>query len=437
LFTTLCVWSFAFVAIGEGLEARVEELERKIEAADEQESPPPSLSSRIPKWVERFHISGNADFSYLYGEHNSFADDGRFAVENTRLFLDVDLGGEVRLFDTTILDAASFYFEWDLVREASLKNKVGSLYARVDGLGGSDTFNLKFGRMPIPFGEEYLRFHEQRPKNPLISYSAPSPYNWDEGLMVFGSFRDKKVTYQLAVTDADDDFNVNSHPEPQVTLKVAFDPTSWLHASVSGLRTGRLGGDDFGEAAESAIEWGGTHAEPLGIGGVPTYRDGAISTPDPSPRLDDVLAWEADLILDRPIYGRLWVAFGQVFIESATSNFYDRDFSYWIAEGVFELGCLNDMLDRFYVAARYSGMSTFDDDEGYSFAAMVGGEELGFNTKQVELVSAGIGVRLTEQIVVKTEYTYVDFETVRGVDPAIQDAAKERDYYGVELTLGF
>ena len=161
-----------------------------LERAVEDQGATVLASQSVPSWVEAFHLSGNADFTYLYGRQNSIADEGRFAAENMRLFFDVDVAGEVRLFDRTIFESASFFFEWDLVREAELKNEAGSLYARLDRIGGSQALNLQFGRMPLPFGEEYLRFHQQRPENPLISYSAPAPYNWDEGVMLFGSLGD-------------------------------------------------------------------------------------------------------------------------------------------------------------------------------------------------------------------------------------------------------
>ena len=241
----------------------------------------------------------------------------------------------------------------------------------------------------------------------------------------------------MAITDADDGFNQNTHFEPQVALKLIWEPRPWLHVSWSGLRTGRLGGDDFGEAAESAIEWGGTHIEPVGIGGIPTYQNGVLVAADPSPRIDEVFAWEADVILSDPNLGRVWLAFGQVHIESAGASMYDRELTYWIAEGVLELGALFDPLDRFFLASRYSAIGTLDADEGYSIAAMAGVEELGFNTKRVDMLSSGIGVRLTKWLILKTEYTYVEVDTVRGVAASIRDLGEKRDYYGAELTLSF
>ncbi len=98
------------------VDERLDELENRMEQVEKSAGSGFGFTANLPEWMQRFHLSGNADFSYLYGEDNSLADDGRFAVENARLFLDVDLGGEARLFDHTVMESASFYFEWDIFR---------------------------------------------------------------------------------------------------------------------------------------------------------------------------------------------------------------------------------------------------------------------------------------------------------------------------------
>ena len=408
----------------------VDRVARLEEALAERSSAPSSAAG----WFKRFHLSGNADFNYIHGQHNSIGDEGRFAVENTRFFIDVDLGGESRWGDRTLLRSSGMHFEWDLVREASLKNKAGSLYVVLNGLLDSNLLNLKFGRFALPFGEEYLRFHEQRPQNPLISYSAPAPYNWDEGLMLFGNAVGGRLSYMLSVTDGDDGFNANSHAEPQVTAKLIMKPLPWLHASISGTRTGGLGGD---AAGESALEWGGTHGTPVGIGTVPTFQNGVAVPTDPTNRLDDLYAWEADLILHKQRTGRLWLAAGQGYIRSGSNSFYDREFTYWIAEAVLELGAISELLERFYLAARYSGIGTLDSDRGYLFEAMNHGDDLGFNTQRVDVVSGGAGIRVYESLVLKVEYSHFDFDLVRGVTPGLKRAARSKDYVGFGMTLDF
>lgn len=416
------------------LAERLERVEQILEATEQNEENSRSVPDRLPDWTRRFHLSGNADAFYLYGQKNSMADEGRFAVDNARFFFNVDLGGEVRIANRTALRSASLNFEWDLVREASLKNKVGSLNIRFDGIFGIPQLNVKAGRFPLPFGEEYLRFHEQRPSNPLISFSAAAPYNWDEGLLLFGSFHQNRFAYAIAITNGDDDFSGNSNETPQVTVKLTARPFAWLTASVSGTRTGGLGGGDPGE---SALEWGGTHAEPISNAGVQTFQHGVPIAADPTNRLDDLYAWEADLVFEKRNVGRLWLAGGQAFVESGTGSFYDRDFAYWIAEAIVELGMLAEPLDPFYLALRYSAIGTFDSDKGYHFEAMNDGGNLGNNTKRVDQLSAGVGVRLHKSLIIKAEYSHFDFDVVRGVSAAIKRLSGSRDYGGVAVSVGF
>jgi hypothetical protein len=416
------------------LERRVAELEEQIKRDDWEDTS--SNGFHPGEWTRNFHLSGNADFTYLHGEAHSLAGEGRVAVENARFFVDVDLGGESRFGETTLLKSASLHFEWDLVREGSLKNRVGSLFVRMNELFGVNALNFQMGRMPIPFGEEYLRFHQQRPENPLISYSVAAPYNWDEGGMLFGSLAEGRVRYWIAVLNGDSGFSTNTQVDPSVALKFAWEPLAYTRLSLSGMRTGSLGGGSPGETGKSAIEWAGTHAKPVGEGGMPVFQNGALVPPDPSLRIDDVMAWEADLIIERPDLGRLWVAAGQAYIQSGGTSFYDRDFTYWIAELTVELGALVSALERFYFATRYSGIGTLDGSEGYLFEAMNEGGDLGYNTKRVDAVSVGVGFRIYDNLVFKTEASWFDFDLVSGAS-AFRAQARNRSYVGVGLTLGF
>ena len=68
---------------------------------------------------------------------------------------------------------------------------------------------------------------------------------------------------------------------------------------------------------------------------------------------------------------------------------------------------------------------------------MNGGEELGFNTERVEMVTVGLGYRFSKQLTLKAEYTWTDFALVRGVPAALRAAAGDRDYFGLGASLGF
>ena len=380
-------------------------------------------STGIPKWLSRFHLSGNADFTYFNGQDNSHSPDSRFAVDNARLFFDFDVS-----------DNVSFYFEWDIVREFSLKNEAGQLYLRLDRIFEVDALNLKVGRVPIPFGQEYLRFHEQRFENPLISFSAPAPYNWDEGIEIFGSTFNNRFDYIFAVTDGDDEFNENSNEAIQLTAKISVHPTNWASIVLSALDTGTIGDDNSGK---SALEFGGSHAYPFGFGtDVINYQDGAAIEDDTDNRFS-LTAWEVDTILHPSDWGQIWLAYGQAGIRSKGSSKFDRDLLYWIAEGTLELGKLSRHLSRYYLAIRYSAIGTFDSGEGYMLAAMNDGKELGYNTKDVQVVSAGLGVRLHKNIKLKLEYSWYDFNLVKGVNAEIQRNAADRNLLGLGVSAQF
>jgi hypothetical protein len=385
--------------------------------------------------ASRFRISGNADVYYLFGEANSLAPDGRFTFENARIFADVDLGQGWDLGENPAFKSASLYFEWDFYREGALKNKAGSLYFRADELLGHEALNVKIGRFPIPFGEEYLRYSEERADNPLVTHSVPSLYGWDEGFLLFGDLDDEgTVDYQFAVQDGGDQLNANTQQALQLTAKLAARPSAWSYASLSALTSGDLG--DAANPANSAFEWGGTHATPFGSGDYgASFQDGGVVVPDPSNELS-MSAWELDVVLT-PDWGRLWLAGGQIVIESGGDSSYDRTLAFGIAEAVMELGWISDALDPMYLAGRYSVMGTFDSDEGYLLEAMNGGGDLGFNTKSVSALSLGVGLPLSEVVTLKAEYAWYDFDLVDGVPGTLLDLAGQRDYFGIGFAIQF
>ena len=396
----------------------LEERVRKLEANQSQ------AITRLPRWLDKFRLSGNADVAYFNGQDNSHSPDSRFAVDNARLFFDFDIS-----------DKASFYFEWDIVREFSVKSDPGQLYLRLDRLFENDAINLKLGSFPIPFGEEYVRFHEQRFENPLISFSAPAPYNWDEGIELFGTTFDNKLGYILAVTDGDDSFNGNTNEVVQVAGKISYTPDTWVRIAISAVDTGTLGTTT--DAGESALEFGGSHAYPFGAGtGVVNYKDGMEIDDDPSNKFS-MRAWEIDTTFYPGDWGKLWLAYGQATIQSNGSSVYDRDLLYWISEGVLELEKFSRYLSKYYLAVRYSAIGTFDSGEGYMLAAMNDGKELGYNTQSVHVISGGIGMRLDDNITLKAEYSWYDFNLVKGVAAGIRDIADNRNLVAFGVFVQF
>lgn len=364
----------------------------------------------LPEWVKRIRLSGNADVSYLAGEENSLAPDGRFAVDNARFFVDIDLGKKW-----------SLYFEWDLLREAELKNEAGSLYLRRDELFGRRALNVKVGRFPIPFGEEYVRFHEERPTNPLISYSVGAPYHWDEGIEVFGSVG--KLTYNFALQDGDNELNENTDSRLQAALKLKWQARDGFYLSFSAVDSGPVG--------EAALEWGGTHPHPFGADSdLPNYQHGTLVDDDPGSAAS-FTAFEGDLVFEPGRSGRFWLSYGVVDIASSGSSAFDRQLAYYVAEARVDLG------PTYYLAARYSALGTDNADEGYLLEAMNGGDELGYNSKRVSALSVGGGARLGSGIILKAEYSFYRFDLVRGASAELTAATKGRNHFSVGLSARF
>jgi hypothetical protein len=424
-------------------ERRIEALERRVhelESAREPRAPGPDeerpWTDALPEVLRRFHPAADADVAWMYGERNSRADGSRFVAEKALFVLDADLSEEARLGGRTVFNAASLYFEWDLVRDSELKNQVGSLYVRLDGLFGIDVLNLKLGRFLIPYGEEYVRFSEGPLENPFIGFTAAAPYGWDEGALLFGSLgQDAFFEWKLAIMNGTEEFDARGGRAPTFAGKVTLRPFSWLAASLSGLRTGLLGSSD--DVGASALEIAGVSAVPFGSGTtVESLQDGDPVAPDPSPKVR-LSAWEADLILEREGLGRIWLGYGQARIDSETSSSYDRLLHYWVAEAVLELRVFAEALDRVYFAARYSACGTFDGSRGYLIEAFNEGDDLGFNTMRVHVGSVGLGFRVTKNVTIKAEYSWYVFDVVRGASDELRADAEDRDVGGVGIAVRF
>jgi hypothetical protein len=409
---------------------------QKPPAASSPAASPGDGRAELLSGLDRFHISGNADLEFLYGQSNSFASGTRFLIDNARVYLDVDLAREVTLGSGLLAQEASFYIEGDLYREARFTGTVGSLYLRVDGVGGVREINLKFGRFLVPFGEEYLRFSEGRPENPLLSFSVAAPYGWDDGILAFGALFEDQVRYFFALSSGDAYFNQGSGTGVSVEGKLTVRPAPWIELSVSGLHINRIG--TAAHPAQSALEWSGENLRPLGYGSaVPSFQEGAVIPPDPDGRLRDLAAWEGDLVLHAPEWGRLWLGYGGVDVHSGGSSLYDRSLRYAVVEAVFEMRALAGDLEPFYLAARWSVIGTFDSARGYLLGGLNAGDALGWNTERVTEVSVGVGFRMTSNIVLKVEASSFDFDLVRGVTPDLKSAATHRNYAGVGVSVHF
>ncbi len=339
----------------------------------------------------------------------------------------------MRVGETTILRDAGFTFEWNLIRLGTTLNEVGDLYVDLRGLMAREWLNLEVGRFQIPFGENYLRFGRGRASDPFVALSAAPPWFWDEGLKVWGKSDGGHFGYVASVTDGEGGFSGEHNSSKQVTLKLSWDPSEWLHLSASGLRTGKLGSSD--EPAYGSVWLGDAFPRTFGAGAdVASYDHGAVIPNGPN-ELDNVSVLGGDTILNLP-NARLWFSGGRASLDSSGPSVYDRDLYYWLAELVLQLRMISPVLDPVYLAVRANGLGTYDEDEGYLLDFRY--RDVGYNMRAIDAYAIALGLPLGDHITLKAQYTLQNIELVRGItDPEIQEGAKDADFLGMEIGVHF
>ncbi len=411
---------------------RERELERRLEALETQDA----AGAGAPGWPARLRLSGSASTGYFDSAADGFFPEGSFDVWDARLFLEADLGRDVRVAERRVLRDMGLVFEWDLVRVGKLQNQVGDLYADLRGIADTDLLNLQAGRFQIPVGENYLRFGRATHDNPFVTNPVGGPWWWDEGLRFYGSSPEDRLGYVASVTDGETPFNADVDSDPQLTLKLFARPTDWLYVSASGLRAGRIGSSSSSSPAMGALWIGESWPRAFGSGtGVASFNDG-VAIPDGPNGLEGVTLLGGDVVVSLRDWARLWLAYGRVRIDSDGPSLYDRDLQYWIAELIVEGRGVSPLLDPFYVALRSSGWGTFDRAEGYLLDARYK-DTLGYNQRWLQAMSLVLGWRLTSLATLRAEYTVQRVALVRGVTQAIEDAAGRGDFLALDLGVAF
>jgi hypothetical protein len=417
----------------EQLERRVEELEQAEAQAQAEPAALPGAAF-LPEWAQRVRLGGSASVGYFRRGQLSPDDQDAFEVWDARLFVDAELAEQVAVADTTLIRNIGASFEWDLVRIGELQNQVGELYADFQGIGDSTWLSAQVGRFQIPVGEAYLRYSKGYRDNPFISNAIGGPWWWDEGVRLYGQDGKSRFGYVASVSNGETDFNVDSNTDPQGTLKLYTDPWHWLHLSVSGLVSGEIG--RTGHASSGALWLGETWAMPIGNwSAVPNFVDG-LAVPDGPTVIDHTWLVGADAIV-KPLDGlRVWLGGGKYHIEAHGSGPYDRTLYYWIAEIVAEGRLVSPALQPLYLGLRANGLTTNDAGRGYMLDIRLK-DTLGFNMRDLNELSAVLGVRLGRYVVVRGEYAFRDVDLVRGVTPAIHGAAGDDHWFAFDVGVSF
>jgi hypothetical protein len=427
------------------LEQRLEELEQRDRERGAAESAKQNDFGNLTEWARRIRISGSANAGYYHGATNTPFDDVNFQVWDLRLFLDADLGREITVGDATVARNAGFTFELNAVRLGELQfegdspGPVGETYVELQGIGGSRWFNAQLGRFQIPVGENYLRFSKGYKDNPFITNTVGGPWWWDEGLRVYGSEDGGRFGYVASISDGETPFTEDADSDPQFTLKLWARPTDWLYGSVSALRSGDTGSDDKGIDASGALWLGETWAKPIGdfAPWIPVFQDGqATSGNDASVMVESTTLVAADVVLTHEKLGRLWLGGGRYVIDAKDSSRFDRELVYWIAEYILQGGAIAPELTPFYLALRANGIGTYDDGAGY-FLDIGQAFTLGYNMESLSVYSIALGWHLTKWTTLRAEFSRQEIGLVDGVPRWLREAARDDNYFGVELGAAF
>lgn len=350
-------------------------------------------------WWENIDISGfGAAGAYGTGS-DALKEEWGFEVKEASLFIDADVWEDI-----------GFFVELQTNRLGDDKSKytrTGEVYFHASDLNmGENTFGLKLGRFDLPFGEEYL--WQDAIDNPLIQNSASYPYGWDEGLLVYGQH--KALNWIFSITDGTDERSKEDDSDKAISAKVYGDISDDLYLSFSMMRNG--------ESVESAMEFGGSHFEPV---------EGSTSA--------SVDSWLVELNAKyayslNSMEGYVAVALGHAKQNDDIANF-DRDFSWVTIEPYLQLN------NNWYSLLRYSEIGTYDDEQGYHFDGKPfagGNSAYGYDVERFRRISIGLGWLPNPRTRVKFE---IGDDKYKLINSSIRNEGNDRHFIGAEVAVGF
>lgn len=365
----------------------------------------PSLRVLARPWFQNIDISGFGAANFLGTGAAGTRPDGGFQVKEATLFLEAEAWEDATLFveiQTNRLGADKSKFI-----------RTGEVYAQFRNVlkkWGDDLLGIKVGRIDIPFGEEYL--WQDASDNPLITQSAIFPYGWDEGVLMYG--KAYGVGWIAALTDGTDDRSIEDHPSKALNAKVSVNPWESLYLSASFMKNGM--------AAKSAMEFGGSHFQPVG-----GYDSSAWNST--SDKVDATM-YELNAKYKFGKFGEkgdIAVSYGQAFQDDLVDSF-DRDFRWFSVEPLYRI------TGKIYAVIRYSEIGTYATDKGFHFDGKItagGNKAFGYDTKLFSRFSFGLGWNPNPRVRVKVEVGRDSFDLIES--STLDPNNDERTLFGIEL----
>lgn len=360
-------------------------------------------------WWKNIEIHGFGAVGYYDTGSAATRDYGGFEIKESSLFVEAEVWEDIALF-------------WEiqanrLGKDDQLLIRTGEIYAHFRNLelGDLPVFGVKAGRFDIPFGEEYL--WQDSIDNPLITNSAPYPYGWDEGVLIYSEF--KGVNWILAVTDGTDARSSEENSDKAVNIKLYGNPLDSLYLSGSFMYNGN--------ASKSAIEFGGSHFRPVGAS-----HQSSLGSSSSDEVESGLVEFDAKYSFHSSSFdGYIAASLGGATQDDSNPSF-DRDFFWYSIEPFVSYH------NTWYAVARYSEIGTYDDDEGYHFDGKTfagGNSAFGYDTRRFRRLALGLGWTPNPNVRAKLEIGQDWFDLIRS--STISTNNDDRKFIGAEVAVGF
>ena len=345
----------------------------------------------------KVNLSGEGGVAFFNTGRDGFAPQSDFRVDEARLFVEAPIWKEVY-----------FYGDVDLATRENnnLNLQLGELYLDFQDVsqfwGRDNQFNVRAGRMNIPFGEEYLTRNVI--DDPLISRSLSDFWGFDPGVETYGTLG--KFSYVAAVQNGSGANGVQDFDgDKSVAGRIGFDPNRHWHFSVSAMRTGDINAQNDLTSAE----WFGTgFFQSLGSPSTTTFHANLVEA-------DATARWKSGHVSAFGGYAR----YGDN--DPTADN--GRNIYYYSVEGV------QNLPKKFYAAARFSEIMS---DKGVPIVGFGNSTEY-FSALTTELwrLSLGFGYRFSDSLIIKTEYSFERGRELSG------ESRNSEDFFGTEAAFKF
>jgi len=332
-----------------------------------------ALAASTGARLGKVNLSGEGAVGFFHSQPQGQFPNSEFRVDEAKLFVEAPIWGEVYVFSEINLFTRE---------QGGPELQAGELYLDVENLSRlwqqDRQLNLRVGRFDIPFGEEYLT--RDAIDNPLISHSLIDLWGVDEGIELYGSL--KPFSYVVAVQNGGHDSLHDFNGDKAVIARLGLDPARWLHLSVSAMRTGEL---DVQRDGVSELWLGPGLIYSLGSPNTTVFKANLL---------------EGDVHLKFPTT-TIKAAGGvlQYDDNDPTAN-NRREVYYYYVEGVQKI------YKHWYGAARWSQAFA---ERGFPIAGIGNADAYAFGpglTKNLWLLSLGVGYRWSNQLLIKAEYSF-------------------------------